>query len=89
MLDKFNLERKSCVIYISIAMTAFMGYMILVRILRYKRMVHISAAFVHGGRELSSMTTDEAHEIISQLQELEFPYAFGKARKIALLKVRR
>ncbi|CAG8058078.1 unnamed protein product [Penicillium olsonii] len=86
MLDKFNLERKSCVIYISIAMTAFMGYMILVRILRYKRMVHISAAFVHGGRELSSMTTDEAHEIISQLQELEFPYAFGKARKIALLK---
>ncbi|KAF4462825.1 hypothetical protein FALBO_10353 [Fusarium albosuccineum] len=32
------------------------------------------------------MTTKEAHDIISQLQLLEFPYAFGKARKIALLK---
>lgn len=33
------------------------------------------------------MTTKEAHDIIAQLQLLEFPYAFNKARKIALLKV--
>ncbi|PVH81288.1 hypothetical protein DL98DRAFT_490331 [Cadophora sp. DSE1049] len=32
------------------------------------------------------MTTEEAHRIMTQLQELEFPYAFHKARKIALLK---
>jgi hypothetical protein len=33
------------------------------------------------------MTTEEAHSIMTQLQQLEFPYAFNKARKIALLKV--
>jgi hypothetical protein len=34
------------------------------------------------------MTTKEAYDIMTQLQELEFPYAFNKARVIALLKVR-
>ncbi|KAK1516935.1 uncharacterized protein CCOS01_12484 [Colletotrichum costaricense] len=32
------------------------------------------------------MTVKESHEIITQLQELEFPYSFSKARKLALLK---
>ncbi|GLA92531.1 hypothetical protein AtubIFM57143_008058 [Aspergillus tubingensis] len=32
------------------------------------------------------MTIEEAHAIITQLQELEFPYAFAKARRMALLK---
>ncbi|OBR14556.1 hypothetical protein CH63R_03282 [Colletotrichum higginsianum IMI 349063] len=32
------------------------------------------------------MTTQEAQGIIKQLQELEFPYAFSKARRLALLK---
>ncbi|KAF5541667.1 hypothetical protein FPHYL_11754 [Fusarium phyllophilum] len=32
------------------------------------------------------MTTKEAHDIVVQLQLLEFPYAFEKARKVALLK---
>jgi hypothetical protein len=34
------------------------------------------------------MTVTEAHAIMAQLQELEFPYAFAKARRMALLKVR-
>lgn len=63
------------------------GYLALVQVLRYRRMTKIEALFAHGKRKLSTMTTKEAHEIIAQLQELEFPYAFGKARKIALLKV--
>ncbi|KAJ5362355.1 hypothetical protein N7541_003199 [Penicillium brevicompactum] len=62
------------------------GYMVVVKFRRYERMASIEVPFLHGRRELSTMTTDEAHEIISQLQEFEFPYAFGKARKIALLK---
>ncbi|PYH47650.1 uncharacterized protein BP01DRAFT_380853 [Aspergillus saccharolyticus JOP 1030-1] len=32
------------------------------------------------------MTRQEAHAIIGQLQEQEFPHAFNKARKIALIK---
>ncbi|GJC86111.1 mycophenolic acid synthesis protein B [Colletotrichum liriopes] len=32
------------------------------------------------------MTVKEAHDIVNQLQEFEFPYALSKARKLALLK---
>ncbi|CRG92046.1 hypothetical protein PISL3812_09101 [Talaromyces islandicus] len=62
------------------------GYIALVGLLRYRRMTRIEAPFTLGKRQLSSMTVKEAHEIIAQLQELEFPYAFAKARQIALLK---
>lgn len=64
------------------------GYIAVVRLLRYRRVKTIDAPFAHGQRKLSSMTSEEAHAIISQLQEFEFPHAFNKARKIALLKVR-
>lgn len=70
------------------ALAALVGYMAIVRFLRYRRKTAIEALFVSGKRSLSEMTTEDAHNIISQLQGLEFPYAFGKARKIALLKVR-
>lgn len=64
------------------------SYMALVQLLRYRRMAKTEAPFVSGGRPLSSMTVQEAHAIITQLQEVEFPYAFAKARRMALLKVR-
>ncbi len=67
--------------------TCLLAYLLLVRIFRYQRAERISSAFGHGKRPLSSMTTEEAHNIMAQLQELEFPRAFNKARKIALLKV--
>ncbi|KAK3938951.1 hypothetical protein QBC46DRAFT_155056 [Diplogelasinospora grovesii] len=65
---------------------AITGYMILVRFLRYRRKASIEAPFKDGKRPLSSMTTEEAFRITTQLQELEFPYAFAKARQLALLK---
>ncbi|KAL4952185.1 hypothetical protein BDW69DRAFT_200898 [Aspergillus filifer] len=61
-------------------------YMVLVRALRFRQKAEIEAPFVNGRRPLSSMTAKEAHEIITQLQELEFPRAFAKARRMALLK---
>lgn len=67
---------------------AFISYIVLVGILRYRRMVKIEAPFAPGKKDLSEMTVKEAHAILTQLQELEFPHAFSKARKIALLKVR-
>ncbi|CAG8928847.1 unnamed protein product [Penicillium salamii] len=85
MLDTSSSIWSPSVNHISIAVAVLIGYMILVRRLRYKRMVEIHAPFTHG-RELSTMKTEEAYGIITRLQELEFPYAFGKARKIALLK---
>lgn len=73
---------------IATAMTIIsFSYMLSVKQLRYRRKMHIEAPFTKEGRELSSMTVKESHDIITQLQELEFPYAFSKARKLALLKV--
>ena len=61
-------------------------YLALARYLRYQRRNVIKARFTN--RPLSSMTIPEAHEIIRELRELEFPYAMHSAMKISLLKVR-
>jgi hypothetical protein len=66
----------------------FISYIALVGLLRYRRMAKIEAPFAPGKKDLSEMTVKEAHAILNQLQELEFPHAFAKARKMALLKVR-
>jgi hypothetical protein len=65
----------------------FVSYIALVNLLRYRRMAKIEAPFTAGKKDLSEMTVKEAHDILNQLQELEFPHTFAKARKIALLKV--
>ncbi|OJZ80980.1 hypothetical protein ASPFODRAFT_146702 [Aspergillus luchuensis CBS 106.47] len=70
----------------SIAILALTIYLTLVQHLRYRRKTAIEAPFATNKRPLSSMTIEEAHAIITQLQELEFPYAFAKARRMALLK---
>jgi hypothetical protein len=62
-------------------------YVAVVQAYRHRRKNALAASFVKDGRPLSEMTTTEAYGIISNLQELEFPSAFNKARKIALLKV--
>lgn len=72
----------------SIAILTLTIYLTLAQHLRYQRKTAIEAPFTTDKRPLSSMTIEEAHAIITQLQELEFPYAFAKARRMALLKVR-
>ncbi|KAL7624942.1 hypothetical protein AAE478_004156 [Parahypoxylon ruwenzoriense] len=69
-----------------ILISVLLGYVVLVRFLRYQRADEMARPFGEGKRSLSSMTTDEAHTIMSNLQELEFPSAFTKARTISLLK---
>ncbi|KAJ5773723.1 hypothetical protein N7457_008619 [Penicillium paradoxum] len=59
---------------------------LMVGLLRYRRKAKIEAPYGPGKKQLSEMTVKEAHEILTQLQELEFPSALAKARKIALLK---
>ncbi|KAL4921832.1 hypothetical protein BDW62DRAFT_208018 [Aspergillus aurantiobrunneus] len=81
--DSFSALGSNHSLAIVIALTS---YVALVQALRYRRMAKIEAPFANGRRPLSSMTVSEAHEIITQLQELEFPYAFAKARRMALLK---
>ena len=69
------------------ALAAILGllYIVRVRRLRYKRRDEIMSTF--QDRPLSSMTTEEAHHITTQLHGLEFPFSFHKAQQIALLKV--
>jgi hypothetical protein len=72
---------------LAITILGLVGYISLVQLFRYRRMAKIQALFANGRRPLSYMTVKEAHTIIAQLQELEFPRAFSKARRMALLKV--
>ncbi|XXG99670.1 general amino acid permease agp2 [Hypoxylon texense] len=70
----------------ALAIPIVIGYVLLVRLLRYRRADSISSAFGPGKRSLSSMTTQEAFSIMQQLQQLEFPRSMSKARTVALLK---
>lgn len=69
---------------------AILSYLLLVRFMRYRRADKIRAGWGDGPgkRPLSSMTGEDAFKILLELQELEFPAAFHKARAVALLKVR-
>jgi hypothetical protein len=69
-----------------VALVCVATYGVLVRYLRYQRSKRMKANFGAGKRPLSSMTTEEAYDIMTQLQELEFPSAMSKARTVALLK---
>ncbi|KIW78408.1 hypothetical protein Z517_08244 [Fonsecaea pedrosoi CBS 271.37] len=71
---------------LGVSMPLIAGYLCYVRYHRYKRERLLSRPFGPSGRPLSSMTLDEAYAIIDQLQTLEFPTAFDKARAYALLK---
>lgn len=64
-----------------------LSYLLLIRSMRYRRMENLQRPFKHDQRPLSSMTAEEAHQIVNCLQRLEFPSAFSKARQMALLKV--
>ncbi|GKZ37300.1 hypothetical protein AbraIFM66950_008786 [Aspergillus brasiliensis] len=82
-----TIHPQSILIMISVlALTIYLA--LLQQRLRYRRQTAIEAPFTAPAhkRPLSSMTIEEAHAIITQLQELEFPYAFAKARRMALLK---
>lgn len=62
-------------------------YAMLVRYYRYQRCTAIQSRFQSSKRPLSSMNVKEAHQIVRELRELEFPYSLHNAMKISLLKV--
>ncbi|KAJ5155962.1 hypothetical protein N7492_008765 [Penicillium capsulatum] len=60
-------------------------YALAVRHRRYQRCKAIESRFSH--RASSSMAVEEAHQIIRELRELEFPYTMHNAMKLSLLKL--
>ncbi|KAL5366453.1 hypothetical protein BJX96DRAFT_182615 [Aspergillus floccosus] len=60
--------------------------MLLVRYFRFKRCHDIESRFKLVNRPLSTMSVREAHRIIREMRELEFPYTFHSAMKLSLLK---
>lgn len=64
---------------------SMVGYIFTVRKYRYQRSKAIQSRF--DNRPLSSMTVQEAHQILRELRQLEFPYTMHSAMKLSLLKV--
>lgn len=61
-------------------------YIYLVRTRRFTRRDAITARF-NEKHPPSTMTVGEAHQIVRELRELEFPYSMHNAMKLSLLKV--
>lgn len=59
---------------------AFLGYLVLVRALRYRRRDAMAKKFNFPNRAaMAKMTVEEAHAITEYLSELEFPYIWAMA----------
>ncbi|KNG84932.1 hypothetical protein ANOM_006406 [Aspergillus nomiae NRRL 13137] len=61
------------------------AYVMAVQYFRFQRCDRIESKFRRTGR-LSSMTVKEAHDIMRQLRELEFPFALRSSTKMTTLK---
>ncbi|KAB8238564.1 uncharacterized protein BDW43DRAFT_320347 [Aspergillus alliaceus] len=61
-------------------------YVLLVQYFRFQRCDRIQSQFMPAGRPLSSMSVKEAHEIMRQLRELEFPYIMRSSTRMTTLK---
>ncbi|KAE8421940.1 hypothetical protein BDV36DRAFT_18713 [Aspergillus pseudocaelatus] len=61
-------------------------YVLAVQYLRFQRCDRIESKFKRAGRPLSSMTVKEAHDIMRQLRELEFPFALRSSTRMTTLK---
>jgi hypothetical protein len=62
-------------------------YILAVRNYRYRRARSIEIKYYRNGRPLSEMTVKEAHEVMRNLRELEFPFSMHLSMKLSLLKV--
>ena len=68
--------------------TLVIAYLLLVRLLRYRRLDQTIKKYNYKTREdYASMTLQEAHSIQLALGELEFPSVFSKAIFFAIFKV--
>lgn len=61
-------------------------YLYLVRTRRFNRRDAIQSRF-NEKHPPANMTVGEAHQIVRELRELEFPYSMHNAMKLSLLKV--
>lgn len=73
----------------SIALTLFLGYVLLCRALRYRREASMRRHFGYPDRaSLAKMTTEDAQLIMRDLLTLEFPQFAVTALQFGLFKVR-
>lgn len=69
---------------------AVLGYLAVVRLLRYQRETALRRKYgYHDRASLSKMTTTEAYEIITAVASLEFPRFHTLSLEFGLFKVRR
>ena len=64
------------------------AYLLLVRILRFRRVNGLQRRFAPNGRkDFANLSNNDAHLILKNLTELEFPKFFGFSVIFALFKV--
>lgn len=69
------------------ALLGVLAYLVLVRLLRYRRVDSLPKRYGLTTRaSFASMTTDDAQTILKDLTELEFPKIFGFSIIFALFK---
>ncbi len=74
--------------WLTILITSFVAYMFIVAKLRNRRALALQKHFNMLTRDdFAKMTTDNAHEILKDLTELEFPKFMGFSIVFALFKV--
>jgi membrane protein implicated in regulation of membrane protease activity len=61
-------------------------YILAARKYRYQRARSIEKRYYQTERPLSGMTVKEAHEVVRNLRELEFPFSMHLSMKLSLLK---
>ncbi|KAJ5578080.1 uncharacterized protein N7459_007044 [Penicillium hispanicum] len=72
---------------LSYALGLLIGYPLLNRLLRYRRLRQMQKQFKYPTREsMAQMTDEEAYEIQKQVAQLEFPFIFIKSLQFALFK---
>lgn len=74
---------------VPIYVTLLLTYLILVRLLRYRRARGFEARYAPAGRvNLATLSNKDAQAVLQDLTELEFPKIFGFSIVFALFKVR-
>lgn len=67
---------------------SLVGYLFLVRLVRYQRARSLERKYAPAGREgFPSMTANDAQAILKILADLEFPKLYGFSMVVALFRV--
>ncbi|OQE05266.1 hypothetical protein PENVUL_c026G06935 [Penicillium vulpinum] len=84
MVETVSIYNAHQLAYLAVGLSVI--YILAVRKYRYQRASSAETKYYQNGRPLSEMTVKEAHEVVRNLRELEFPFSMHLSMKLSLLK---